>query len=57
MESSRAPLAGAEFEILSSANLIVKTVTTDSTGSVLVSGLNPGTYTVRETKVPAGDRP
>ena len=54
VESSRAPLAGAEFEILSSANLIVKTVTTDSTGSVLVSGLNPGTYTVRETKVPAG---
>lgn len=48
------PLAGATFEISEVNGKLVKTVTTDNTGIVTITGLNPGEYLVRETKGPEG---
>lgn len=48
------PLAGATFEISEVNGKLVKTVTTDNTGIVTITGLNPGDYLVRETKGPEG---
>lgn len=41
-------LPGTVFELLSSSGTVLKTATTDSTGKATFSGLNPGTYVVRE---------
>ncbi|MFD2386074.1 SpaA isopeptide-forming pilin-related protein [Enterococcus rivorum] len=47
-------LSGAEFKIYDSANKLVKTVTTDSNGLIVIADLPYGTYKVVETKAPAG---
>ena len=52
--NTQAPLAGATFEISEVNGKLVKTVTTDNTGIVTITGLNPGQYLVRETKGPDG---
>jgi len=46
-------LAGAEFDILSGTTKIGH-ITTDSNGAASYVGLKAGTYTLRETKAPAG---
>lgn len=51
---TQAPLAGATFEISEVNGKLVKTVTTDNTGMVTITGLQPGEYLVRETKGPEG---
>ena len=54
------PLAGAEFQVKdASGNLLTKdgaaiTLTSDANGYVSLAGLKAGTYTLTETKVPAG---
>ena len=48
------PLGGVTFEISEVNGKLVKTVTTDNTGIVTITGLNPGQYLVRETKGPDG---
>ncbi len=54
------PLAGAEFQVKdASGNLLTKdgtaiTLTSDAEGYVSLAGLKAGTYTLTETKVPAG---
>ncbi len=54
------PLAGAEFQVKdASGNLLTKdgaaiTLTSDANGYVSYAGLKAGTYTLTETKVPAG---
>jgi len=52
--NTQAPLAGATFEISEENGKVVKTVTTDKTGVVAVSGLKAGIYLVKETKGPDG---
>ena len=44
---------GATFNIKSEDGSVNKTVTTDKSGEILVSGLKAGKYTVKETFVPA----
>lgn len=51
---TQAPLAGATFEISEVNGKLIKTVTTDNTGIVTITGLQPGEYLVRETKGPEG---
>lgn len=51
---SQAPLAGAVFEVSETNGKLVKTVTTDATGIVTITGMAPGEYLVRETKGPDG---
>ena len=46
-------LAGAEFQV-KDGNKVVGTATSDENGYVSLAGLKAGTYTVTETKVPAG---
>jgi fimbrial isopeptide formation D2 family protein/LPXTG-motif cell wall-anchored protein len=48
------PLAGAEFTLTSSDGKVTKTVTTDDNGLMKFSGLDAGSYTLKETKAPAG---
>ena len=52
--NTQAPLAGATFEISEVNGKLIKTVTTDNTGMVTITGLQPGQYLVRETKGPDG---
>ena len=47
-------LSGASFTLYNADNAVVKTLTTDSTGTVTFTGLKAGTYTVKETAAPAG---
>lgn len=47
-------LAGAEFEIKDNTGKVVATITTDENGFAAYSGLEAGTYTLHETKAPAG---
>ena len=48
------PLAGAEFTLYNSQNVVVETKTTGEDGIVLFTGLAYGTYTLKETKAPVG---
>ncbi len=52
--SSGAVLAGATFELLNSAGQAVQALTTDASGTVTFSNLQPGTFTVREATAPTG---
>lgn len=47
-------LAGATFALYNSENSLIKSLTTDSTGTVTFTGIKAGTYTVKETAAPAG---
>lgn len=47
-------LSGATFELLNSAGTVLQTQTTGSSGMVMFSNLEPGAYTVRETRAPSG---
>lgn len=47
------PVPGAEFEI-KKGDAVVTTLKTDSKGEIDLSFLEAGTYTIRETKAPAG---
>ncbi|EUJ24373.1 cell wall surface anchor family protein [Listeria cornellensis FSL F6-0969] len=47
-------LAGAEFRLTSNNGEATRTITTDATGRVGVGNLSLGTYTLVETKAPAG---
>ncbi len=55
------PLPGAQFQVKDAAGNVVKdasgseiTLTSDENGYVYLGGLESGTYTITETKVPAG---
>ncbi len=50
------PLAGADFEISPDPTdgVGVFTGTTNASGEIVISGVEPGTYSVKETKAPAG---
>ncbi|MBY0596945.1 SpaA isopeptide-forming pilin-related protein [Bacillus bingmayongensis] len=47
-------LAGAVFEVFNSANQKVGTITTNEQGTASLSGLEIGTYTLKEVKAPTG---
>ncbi len=47
-------LAGAEFTVTNRAAGYAETFTTDDSGIITISGIEVGTYTVEETKAPAG---
>jgi len=47
-------IVGVALDLLDSGNNVVKSTTTDGQGSYTFSGLQPGTYTVREPNQPAG---
>jgi hypothetical protein len=49
-------LEGAVFQLYDSENNLIGTKTTDSNGQILFEGLEWGTYTLLETKAPAGYR-
>lgn len=51
---TQAPLAGATFEVAEVNGKVVKTVTTDNTGVIIIDNLASGTYLVREVKGPDG---
>lgn len=52
---SKEPLSGAEFEIWNkNQTQRLGTYETDSSGVVMVPGLQPGTYIVKETRAPYG---
>lgn len=51
--TTKAPLAGVQFSIMNSAGAVVQTVTTDATGTAVVT-LAAGSYTAKETKLPTG---
>ena len=48
------PLPGVAFEILNASRQRIKTGTTDQSGVLLISQLEPGTYYVHETAAPDG---
>ena len=48
------PLAGAEFTLYNSQNVVVETKKTGEDGIVLFTDLAYGTYTLKETKAPVG---
>ncbi len=52
--ASGAALAGATFELLNSTGQAVQTLTTDASGTVTFSNVQPGTYTIREAAAPTG---
>lgn len=47
-------LKGAEFALYKADNTEVEKVTTDKAGVALFTGLNPGSYYIKETAVPEG---
>ncbi len=49
-----APLAGAAFDIYDGETKLVKSVTTDSTGTASAPDLAPGSYLIKETVKPEG---
>ena len=51
---SKKALEGATFFIENADKSYSKTVTTNANGIIHLSGLNEGTYTVKETKAPSG---
>ncbi len=50
-------LRGAVFTLYKADDSVVKTVTTDNAGVALFTGLNPGSYYIKETKAPEGYKP
>ncbi|WP_446897317.1 SpaA isopeptide-forming pilin-related protein [Clostridium sp. LBM24168] len=53
-DKSGNPLKGAEFTLINSKGNSVKTVVTDENGLAEFTKVNPGKYTVKETKAPSG---
>ena len=49
-------LKGAEFALYKDDS-VIKEVTTDNAGVALFTGLNPGSYYIKETKAPEGYKP
>lgn len=47
-------IAGLTLQLLDSGHTVVATTTTDANGNYSFSGLNPGTYSVREPSQPSG---
>ncbi|KHL94418.1 hypothetical protein QW71_18235 [Paenibacillus sp. IHB B 3415] len=47
-------LTGAEFKLTNSSNIVVATKTTNANGEIVFDDLKLGTYTLEETKAPAG---
>lgn len=47
-------LEGAEFELYDSANILVKSGTTDENGELIFTNLKGGNYTLKEKTAPAG---
>ncbi|NOU79785.1 hypothetical protein GC101_12965, partial [Paenibacillus sp. LMG 31459] len=47
-------LAGAEFKLTNSSKIVVATKTTNANGEIVFDDLKLGTYTLEETKAPAG---
>lgn len=54
LEGDHTGLAGATFEIWEQNGKLVKTVTTDKSGSVTIDSLASGVYVVKELTVPSG---
>lgn len=50
-------LKGAEFALYKADNTEVEKVTTDKAGVALFTGLNPGSYYIKETAAPEGYKP
>jgi uncharacterized surface anchored protein len=50
-------LKGAEFALYNADDTEIRKVTTDKAGVALFTGLNPGSYYIKETKAPAGYKP
>lgn len=50
-------LRGAVFTLYKADNTEVEKVTTDKAGVALFTGLNPGSYYIKETKAPEGYKP
>ena len=50
-------LKGAEFALYGADDTEIRRVTTDKAGVALFTGLNPGSYYIKETKAPAGYKP
>lgn len=50
-------LRGAVFTLYKADDSVVKTVTTDNAGVALFTGLNSGSYYIKETKAPEGYKP
>ena len=50
-------LKGAEFALYKADNTEVERITTDKAGVALFTGLNPGSYYIKETKTPEGYKP
>lgn len=52
----KTPLSGAEFTVFAEdgQTVVAAAAATESNGKVTFSNLRPGTYVIRETKVPAG---
>jgi uncharacterized surface anchored protein len=48
------PLAGAEFSLYNSIGMVVLTATSGTDGIAQFNGVQAGTYTIAETKVPQG---
>ncbi|MCH3964403.1 MAG: carboxypeptidase regulatory-like domain-containing protein [Clostridium sp.] len=53
-DKSGNPLKGAEFTLINSKGNSVKTAVTDENGLAEFTKVNPGKYTVKETKAPSG---
>ena len=50
-------LRGAVFTLYNADDSVIKEVTTNNAGVALFTGLNPGSYYIKETKAPAGYKP
>ena len=50
-------LKGAEFALYNADDTEIRKVTTNNAGVALFTGLNPGSYYIKETKAPAGYKP
>lgn len=50
-------LKGAEFALYMEDDTEIRKVTTNNAGVALFTGLNPGSYYIKETKAPAGYKP
>lgn len=48
------PLAGATFDVRTAADKLIESYTTDASGVITTKALDPGVYTIVETKAPDG---